>query len=141
MIGVTLKLWNEKPANTSNFKIVTKISDLGSPMSFKSLLGFYINIRQEQRYTEQSKAHHDLNVYFRQQVSQQWTSLAIFAGKPNGYQPANMYFESILKSPIKGVRNVQIRIEGTVKGKFSLNDFGLLYRTYREISAQEHNED
>jgi len=141
MKSVTLRLWDEKPQNTRDLKIVTKLSDLGSPMSIKSLLGFYMNVRQEFPFTPHLRASHDLGVFYRLKRSSKFIHLCTFEGALIANQPGNMYLESILKTPISNIDNVQLKIEGTVKGKFSINDFGLLYRTYREISAQDHNED
>ena len=43
------RVWDETPQDTRFLKLTTKLSDLGSPMSKKSILGFYMNLRQESK--------------------------------------------------------------------------------------------
>ena len=37
---IHLRKWDESFKNTNNFKIVTKLSDLGEPLYYKKILGF-----------------------------------------------------------------------------------------------------
>lgn len=141
MKSTTLRVWDETPQNTRFLKLTTKLSDLGSPMSKKSILGFYMNLRQESRFDSMNKAYHLINVFYRTSSSSSFLPLTSFFGKPLALQPQSMYVEKILRNPIQNLNNVQLKITGIVKGKFSINDFGLLYRKYRDISASTHDEE
>ena len=141
MKSTTLRVWDETPQNTRNIKLITKLSDLGSPMSRKSILGFYINLRQEAKFDSLNKAYHFIEISYRDNSSSEFLPLTSFFGKPFALQPQSMYIEKILTNPIKNLNNVQLKIIGIIKGKFSINDFGLLYRKYREISADTHDEE
>ena len=45
-------------------------------------------------------------------------------------------------TPIKGIRTAQLKIEsqGYIKGDISINDFGLLYKKYTDVSASNLDE-
>ena len=141
MKTVTFRTWSEIPQNTRHLKIVTKLSDMGAPMSKKSILGFYMNIRQDSAFNSINKAYHFKRVKYRTNSSSAFYNLVDFFGKPTALQPQAMYVEKILNNPITNLDNIQLQISGIVKGKFSINDFGLLYRKHREISASTQDED
>ena len=139
MIPISLKKWNSNPQNTYNFKIVTKLTDLGSPDAFKTLLGFYLNINKKSHYTNASVSSIMLSISYRESTGDEWHGLTTITAGNNITGTA--LIEEIFSTPIKKLKHIQIKIEGGfVKGNITINDFGLFYRKYRGSGVSDLNE-
>jgi len=133
MKACTLRLWDEKPHPSQNMNIVTRLSDLGSPLSYKSLLGFYIDIKEEATHTPQSPTYHVIKAYYRENNSNQWVQ--IFTKASRLKNPGVRKYKKNFLNPIKNVHNVQIKVNVVALGKLSINDFGLVYREHRKLQV------
>ena len=120
MKNISLMTWDSSPNNTYRFKLITRITTLGSPDELKSILGFYINTNQETLWTSTTPTGHMLKISYRTDTGNQWIAIDD-ANNSNG---------------TIGTREAQ----GFIKGDVSINDFGLLYRKYRDTSASTLDE-
>tara|TARA_R100001163_G_C5068358_1_gene208470 strand:- start:1193 stop:1618 length:426 start_codon:yes stop_codon:yes gene_type:complete len=141
MKNASLMVWDVSPKNSYKFKLVTKITTLGSPDELKSLLGFYINTNQKSTWTAADPTGHMLKVSYRSDTGDTWKTITD-TSNDNGLV-GTRFDKHIFVTPIKNIRQVQLKIEaqGYIKGDVSINDFGLIYRKYRDTSASTLDED
>ena len=135
MKSVTLRLWDSSSQSTQYMDIITKISDLGSPLSYKSINGFYIDVHEADTHSFFNPTLHSIRVFYREEETQGWNSM--FTKTNIIYSPGNRKYKKIFNTPIKDIHNIQLRIKVNSMGKLSINDFGLIYRQYREIPIKD----
>ena len=140
MKAVTLATWNDKPLASNNFEIITKITDLGSPDGKKSLFGFYMNYYQGEAISSTFIPNHSISIKFKTESTPAFTTLCSFDAGQNNFRSGNREHKQMLSTPVSGIMTVQLQIKGFTRGEFSINDFGLIYRTHRDSSVQEHDE-
>lgn len=141
MKNASLMVWDTSPKNSYKFKLVTKITTLGSPDELKSLLGFYINTNQKTTWTSTEPTGHMLKVSYRSDTGDTWKTITD-TSNDNGLV-GTRFDKHIFVNPIKNIRQVQLKIEaqGYIKGDVSINDFGLIYRKHRDTTASSLDED
>ena len=140
MKAVTLATWNDKSLETNNFEIITKVTDLGSPDGKKSLLGFYMNYYQGEVISSTFIPQHFITIKFKTESKPSFSTLCYFTAMQNNFRSGNREHKKMLATPVSGIMTVQLQIKGFIRGEFSINDFGLIYRTHRDSSVQEHDE-
>ena len=145
MKSTTLRVWNPSPQNTDEFELVTKLTDLGTPVGGKHLIGFYVNMVLKDRWTVDSTYGFVLRIEYRQSEQTLWNSIALMSNvmsSPTTSSTTPSYFIKYLNHPIKGLRHIQLRLKGVyMRGDLGINDFGLIYRTTREITASTLEEE
>ena len=133
-------VWDSSPKTTYDFKIVTRITTLGSPDEMKSILGFYINTNQKDFWTASTPTGHMMRVDYRSDTGDAWKHFASVNNSAGSR--GTKFYKYILPTPIKNIRQLQLKIEaqGFLKGDISINDFGLIFRKYRDTSASSLDE-
>lgn len=135
--AVSLKLWDENPQISRDFKFVTKFSNLGDDLYKKSILGSYINwnsLIEDKNY--------NINVYVRKSLEDSFVLINNISASDYGFKTGSFNNTHMLMKPdIFVVDFIQIKIEGTVRNGFDVNDFGLVFRKHRSSSSSEFNED
>lgn len=141
MAILTAKKWTDVPHVTRDFLLVTKLTDFDSAAGKKSILGIILNISQETS-TSSPPPTYNFTFSFRDGPSSFWQVLHTFNAV---YQTtASGTRETIwnLVNPIQNVKNCQLRIKGNkIRGTLGINDFGLIYRVYRETESSSLDED
>ena len=153
---ITYKNWDFNPQNTHKAELITKLTDLGSPLYMKNILGFYINYIQSDgnnastSYTSVIR-NNNISVYIRANTSDEFFKVAGISTAVNSNFTGSFYREVEFDVPTDTnnpdynkyhVNQVQLKLDfDFINGGFSVNDFGLIYRTQREISTKEHDED
>ena len=146
---VTLREWDDAPQFTSQFKLVTKLTDLGSPLGSKSVSGFYINMITKHMSDTNSLTPYGFNmvISYRQKETDNWIHLCSFnhiisyyvsdaASTQARQNPGQFHFERKFDNPIGNIKHIQLQVEGKyMRGDMGINDFGLVYRTKRETSV------
>ena len=140
MKAVTLATWNDKSLETNNFEIITKVTDLGSPDGKKSLLCFYMNYYQKDAISSTFIPNHSISINYKTESKPSFSTLCHFTAAQNNFRSGNREHKQMLSTPVSGIMTVQLQIKGFTRGEFSINDFGLIYRTHRDSSVQEHDE-
>ena len=136
-----LSTWEYKGQYTENFKIVTKITNLGSPEAKKSILGLIINTIQET-----TESVYTLHIEWRGSINGRYRTLTNISNTHDSTdgQLTNVALEHrhMFAPPIvKGITRIQLRITGTIAGDFGINDISLIYRKYRESLTSVLDED
>ena len=139
--GLSLRKWDSSPKNTSDFEMITKFTDLGSMDGKKSVLGIILNVSNKNVPTLSPPAMHQFKIYWRKHPDEGWNYFCEFG---LAYDGTNDYsgqrvIRKMSKPPIKNISNIQFRIKGNIRGDFGINDLGVLYRTYRDTSESELN--
>ena len=135
---ISLKKWDSSPRNTYNYKLVTKLTDLGSPDAYKTILGYYFNINKTSNYDILSSVSIYMSISYRTSTGDSWHSIG---DSPTISARGTTLIENIFTTPIKNIKQIQLKIEGGwIKGNISINDFGFFYRKYRGSSASDLNE-
>ena len=121
---LTLRTWDSEPQNTQYFKLTTKLTDFASPDGYKSLLGFYINTNRKILSTDLfANVRYSFIISYRRSTGNSWKTLA-------------QIHKFMFPTPITRIRQIQLKIQAPVlKGDASINDFGLIYRKYRDSSV------
>ena len=114
-----LKSWNTSDVNSNKIKMVSKYTDLGSPDSKKSLLGFIFNMSIPRESTATAHSTFHITVEARTGLN----------------NPFRLEIVEMFKSPIRDIQFVQLRISGRGARDFGINDIGLIFRKYRTDST------
>jgi hypothetical protein len=145
---VTLRLWNNNPQPTGNFKVTTKMTTLGTSDTLKSIMGYYISLRQEHESnlddTYEGSATFRVTFGYRTDINHPFTILDSIGNIYAIGSSSKSNIDKIITfdEPIQDILKVQLQVRSvTMNGKFSINDFGLLYRTVRSSSSETHDED
>ena len=130
-----LKTWEYKNQSTDNFKIVTKITDLGSPEAKKSILGLVVNTTQKT-----AASTYNISVSWRNGVDKSWEHLTSISRAYDSTvaQSTNQGLQhKIMFQPpaVKGITDLQLKFEGNIQGDFGINDISLIFRKYRTSSV------
>tara|TARA_R100000808_G_C2152689_1_gene162295 strand:+ start:376 stop:4236 length:3861 start_codon:yes stop_codon:yes gene_type:complete len=130
-----LKTWEYKNQSTDNFKIVTKITDLGSPEAKKSILGLVVNTTQKT-----AASTYNISVSWRDGVDKSWedlTSISRAYDSTVGQNTNQGLQHRIMFQPpaVKGITDLQLKFEGNIQGDFGINDISLIFRKYRTSSV------
>ena len=136
--SLTFKTWNENNNYSSQFKMVSKYTDLGSPDGKKSILGIICNISIGTDSTSTSHSAYSFLIQNRNSVNGTFKTIDIFnniiVSGNNNAGPIEKV--KMLHEPIIGIRHIQLRIKGLgIKGDFGINDIGLIFRTYRDSTT------
>ena len=152
--GIILREWDHNSYTTENFKLVTKFTDLGSPDSMKKIYGFYCNIS----FNPASKHEHtaspfkpdinnfaySFNLSYRDNPDSDWN---FFGNVSNTFKTQNRNSLSnklnnvYYNNDIISIVNIQLKLESNyIYGGFGINDFGLIFRTYRDSSLVNFDE-
>ena len=136
---ISLRKWNSTPGDTSYFKLITKLTDFGAPLSLKSILGFYINYNYDKKIPTTTNTVL-IEVCYRENTSHNWTTLCNITDYiiSSGTRNYTNHFDFI---PIKHLKSIQLKLNVISEGGFSINDFGLIYRIYNKVSTETHDED
>lgn len=134
---VSLKQWNEQPTFTNNFKMISKYTDLGSPDGRKSLLGIVLNISINTPSDAVSPSLFNFIISYRTGPD----SAFKFMDNIHNYtlssydNDGNIEVLHIFTNPIKNILNIQLKIAGQLVNDIGINDFGLVFRTYRDSNV------
>jgi len=143
-VAISLRRWNENPSRTNNFDVVTKLTTLGNPTENKSILGYFLSVRQNTAYTRSTPNNYALTLSYRFEINESWTPLRTIENLVNtGDEGASSKsINEMLMYPINNVKQIQLRLSSPmIKGDFNINDFGLIYRNIRTTSISDHDED
>tara|TARA_R110002012_G_scaffold291891_1_gene486586 strand:- start:23579 stop:24031 length:453 start_codon:yes stop_codon:yes gene_type:complete len=145
--GTILRSWDSESYNTENFILTTKFTDLGSPDTFKKVYGFYCNISFDPLVKPDGPIYYNFTLCYRKYPKDEWRYLGDIAGGGNAENGVFNLGEALntTKKLESGnyfnVKNIQLQLKGTaVSGGFGVNDFGIIYRSIRETSTEEHDE-
>ena len=142
---ISLRQWNHEPHETQNFSIETKITTLGTPDTMKTILGYFLNIRQNTVSTNLNPAFFTIQLSYRTSLNNNYVSLGELSNILGGNSTnTDRSIEKIVKfsSPIKNVRQIQLKLEAPLlQGDININDFGIMYRTVRDSSTNKHDDD
>tara|TARA_Y100001963_G_C6481900_1_gene309378 strand:+ start:33 stop:461 length:429 start_codon:yes stop_codon:yes gene_type:complete len=133
---LTLRTWDSEPQNTQYFKLTTKLTDFASPDGYKSLLGFYINTNRKILSTDLfANVRYSFIISYRRSTGNSWKTLAQIDSFGN-QNFGSKFHKFMFPTPITRIRQIQLKIQAPVlKGDASINDFGLIYRKYRDSSV------
>ena len=130
-----IKTWEYKNQSTDRFKIITKITDLGSPESKKSILGIVVNTTQAS-----VASAYNLKVSWRHAVDLPFNDLITISrtydSTVDQTTETGLNHRLMFEPPaVKDIKNLQLKIEGSVQGDFGINDISLIFRKYRTSSV------
>ena len=133
MENISFRQWDSKPKSTRKFKLVTKLTDLGSVDGTKSILGMYINVHRQNDWTKEIPNAFTVLFEYRTSTGHTWRPLINFE-----FTAANLigtqYKEKMFTSPIR-VHHIQVRLRALLlKGDVTINDFGLIFSEQRKSS-------
>ena len=123
----------EESQDTGYFRVVTKVTDLGDSETYKSILGLTINVVQED-----TASAYSLGIYWRESPAKEWVTLENIANATSDDSTQNDVNHNFVFSPpaIKGIKSIQLKIEGLAEGDFGINDINIIFRKYRsEVST------
>ena len=144
-VAVSLRKWNSDSSSTNDFEIITKITTLGNPTENKSILGYFLSFRQNTEATSSVSNSFVIQLSYRFELDKQWTTLYVTTSSlgNSAFQSGNNWnIKIILGDPIVNVKQIQLRLSSPLlRGDFNINDFGLIYRTIRDTSVSDHDED
>ena len=134
---INFKQWDEQPAYTNSFKMVSKYTDLGSADGKKSLLGIILNVSLGTESTSTSPSIYNFTINYRKGPADEFSYLATFnnvyySGVEN---KGNIEIIKLFPEPVKNIHNIQLEIKGLLRNDINLNDFGLIFRTYRDSNV------
>tara|TARA_R110000824_G_scaffold110418_1_gene258388 strand:+ start:6898 stop:10989 length:4092 start_codon:yes stop_codon:yes gene_type:complete len=122
-----LFLWDYTGQTTEDFVIVTKVTDLGDPRSYKSILGLIVNCVQSS-----ANSTYTLQVEWREGPGKDWASLDTITNVATANTIAALNHQHIFNPiAVKGIRTVQLRFTGNIEGDFGINDISLVFRKYK----------
>ena len=142
-IRTRLKEWDYLSKGTDNLKITTKLSDMDNPLYNKILLGYFYNITQTTESSSDTPGQFIINLRFRENEQYSFRLLS---------SSNNILGQSHISNNLNVNRTVSFghRIEfktiqlqifcPKIRGKFLINDFGIMYREVRNISIEKHDD-
>ena len=135
-LAISHRSWDTSPKETNSFEILTRFTDLGSMESRKSILGFILNTTMSDTQATIPPPIYSFYIHYRISQDDNFTFLGVFELSynelinPQGAREIKI----ILESPIMDVHSIQLRIYGSIRGNFGINDCGIIYRVYRDTS-------
>ena len=142
-MGLKFKTWSDEPWITSNFKMTSKYTDLGTPDTKKSILGIILNLSILSSTSSDNHTIFNFNIYHRTSTTSGWKPLTSFN---NTYtsdidNSSSMELVYMLTNPISGLVNFQLQIRGTyIKNDVGINDMGIIFRKHRDSSTVNFDE-
>ena len=137
---IALRKWNKDSQNTDKFRILTKISDLGSPGHLKSFIGVYINFHIEGQWTVENNTGYCIVVSYRENTGHGCFPIATFFSSNYSNRPSGEIHARHEFAVPKNIHNLQLEIQSVyIKGNVLINDFGAIYRTKRTVSVTTHD--
>ena len=143
-VRLNFKSWDNTPSYSKNFQIVSKYTDLGVPDSKKSILGVIFNVAVSTESTASSHSSYIFSVNYRKGMDDNYRHLATFNNiyKSSFANKGNIEIIKLLSVPIKNIINIQLQIRGHgIRNDIGINDFGLIFRTYRDSSVVRFDEE
>ena len=140
---LNFKSWDDSSTYSSNFKMISKYTDLGSPDGKKSILGVICNVTVGTESTASSHSTYSFLVQYRTSLNGRFETLAVFSNYYNSGIRNKGTIEKIhmLTRPIKNIHHVQLQIKGIgIRNDFGINDIGLIFRTYRDSNTGNFDE-
>jgi hypothetical protein len=141
---LNFKSWDDTPSWSNNFNMISKFTDLGSPDGNKSILGVLFNASVATESTAASPSIYVFSIRYRLGLDSPFYHLATFNNINQGTTIVNKGDIDVVKmlpSPIRGVKNIQLQIKGlAMRNDVGVNDFGLMFRTYRDSSLVNFDE-
>ena len=134
-----LRLWEETASEAVNrdFTIQTKLNDFGNPLYKKKIYGWYVNLTQGS-----SNKVFTFSLYYRENTTDSWKYLGYFSNVSTSASSTTTnshYYKE--QFPGFAVYTLQIKLVGSyVSGDVGINDFGIMYRNYRESSGEKFDE-
>ena len=135
---INLKTWDTNSSYSNNFLMTSKYTDLGNPDSKKSILGVILNLSVGTESTLSSHSSYRIIVKYRTSPNTNFQPFLIFY---SCYFEGNVSKGSIQtikysNPPIRNILNIQLQIKGiNIRNDFGINDFALIYRTYRDSNV------
>lgn len=135
---LNLKTWDSSSSYSNNFKMTSKYTDLGNPDNNKSILGIILNLSIGTESTPSSHSSYRIFIKYRTSVNDSFKNLITFN---NSYSQSYVNKGTIktikyLRTPLKNISNIQLQIKGqNIRNDFGVNDFGLIFRTYRDSTV------
>jgi|3_EtaG_2_1085321.scaffolds.fasta_scaffold36198_2 hypothetical protein len=135
--SISFKQWNEQPTFTDNFKMISKYTDLGSPDGRKSLLGIVLNMSINTPSDAESPSLFSFDISYRTGPDGSF----IYLDDINNYTNSsfdgdgNIEVLHLFVTPVQDILNIQLKIEGSLVNDIGINDFGLIFRTYRDSNV------
>ena len=143
-VRLNFKSWDNTPSYSKNFQIVSKYTDLGVPDSKKSILGVILNVAVSTESTASRHSSYIFSVNYRKGMDDNYRHLATFNNiyKSSFANKGNIEIIKLLSVPIKNIINIQLQIRGHgIRNDIGINDFGLIFRTYRDSSVVRFDEE
>tara|TARA_R110000824_G_scaffold240151_6_gene428803 strand:- start:773 stop:1207 length:435 start_codon:yes stop_codon:yes gene_type:complete len=134
MADLNFKTWDTTSSWSSNFKMTSKYTDLGSPDTKKSILGVVCNISIGTESSASSHSTFNFVIKYRTSVNSSFKNLMLFNNVWHSSKTNKNSIEivKLLNRPIKDIINLQLQIKGFgIRNDFGINDFGLIFREYR----------
>jgi len=140
---LNFKSWDDSPFYSKSLKIISKYTDLGVPDSRKSILGIIFNVAVATESTAASHSNYSFSVSYRSGMDSPFRYLATFNNVYSSTisNEGNVEVIKMLSAPIKNIINIQLQIRGHCRNDIGINDFGLIFRTYRDSSVVSFDED
>ena len=141
---LNFKSWDNNPSFSRNFKIISKYTDLGVPDSRKSILGVIFNVAIATESTAAIHSNYAFIVSYRKGMDSPFRYLALFNNVYSSTisNAGNAEVIKILSAPIQNITNIQLQVKGYgIRNDIGINDFGLIFRTYRDSSVVSFDED
>ena len=140
--SISFKQWNKDVSFTTAFNMVSKYTDLGSADGKKSILGVILNIAVNEESTSTAPVLYNFGIWYRKGPKDTFRYLQFFnnifiSGTDN---EGNVEIVKLFNNPIKNIQNIQLKITGQLNGDIGINDFGLIFRTYRESNVESLDE-
>lgn len=141
---LNFKTWDNSPSFSSNFKMISKYTDLGSADGKKTLLGVVFNVSVGTESTAANHSSYIFSISYRKGLNSPFRFLTLFNNvfKSTISNKGNVEVVKMLPIPIKDVSNIQLQIKGYgIRNDIGINDLGLIFRTYRDSSTVNFNEE
>ena len=124
--------------------MISKYTDLGSADGKKTLLGVICNVSVGTESTTSSHSTYAFSISYRKGINSPFRFLALFNNiyKSSLTNKGNIEIVRMLPEPIKDILNIQLQIKGYgIRNDFGINDLGLIFRTYRDSSTVNFDEE
>ena len=130
-----LRRWQPVPNTSRDFKIVNKLSNLGDYLYKKNILGSYINWNMDRE-----GIYYYIDIYIREGTRKDWVLINSISASNRNFKRGSFNSTKMISDKMV-VDAIQIKLEGTVRDGFDINDFGLIYRKQRTSSSGDLDED
>ena len=140
-VVIKFKQWEYLSKGTDNLKITTKMTDMDNPAYDKVLLGYFFNISQNTENSITTPAQFILNLKYRTNSGESFkllNSTSNILGLSNVSTIRDIEKQVLFQTKIP-FKNIQLQIYcPKIRGNFSINDFGIMYRELRSITVDKN---